>query len=343
MTRIIDPLEQFFDDAGNPLIEGLLYFYETGTNTPLDTFSDVNLTTPNTNPVQLTASGRCPNTYGYNQLYRVVLKSSADVQIMQRDNVGSLSGDGSFTPWIFDKIYNKPDITVYDDKFYLSKVDNNQDNQPDISTQWAQIRFLEDYKSGFAYSKNDVVFSGFIPYLSLVDANTGNTPLSSPNQWERIGSIPTHSTNRTYSQHDLAIDSNGVVVVSQQNANIGHNPVGDTAYTWWKPLSRISLESNPQLIKINPMSGGGTLLAEWNNAITDGNAGYLLPLANSVAANTAIIISKSDIARTLYPIITASGADTIAWLGGTDTSFQIDTQFADSMILYSNGTNQWSF
>jgi hypothetical protein len=55
------------------------------------------------------------------------------------------------------------------------------------------------------------------------------------------------------------------------------------------------------------------------------------------------VIAKSDIARTLYPIVTASGADTIRWLGGTDTSFQIDTQWADSMILYSNGTNQWSF
>ena len=342
MTRIIDPLEQFFDDAGDPLIGGLLYFYATGTNTLLDTFADVNLSIPNTNPLELTAAGRSPDAYGYNRLYRVVLKNSSGVQILQRDNVGSLTGDSAFTPWIYDKVYNIPDIATYANKFYLSKVNGNQDNQPDISTQWAQIRFMEDYKSGFSYSKNDVVFSNFILYLSLVDTNAGNTPASSPNQWERIGSIPAHSINRTYAQYDLCVKS-GIVYRSQQNTNLNHDPATDTAYTWWKPESRVYLEANPQLLKVNPITGGGTLLAEWNNVIGDGNAGYLLPLANSVPANTAIIISKSDIARTLYPKITRSGSDTIRWLGGTDTDFDIDTQFADSMILYSNGSNQWSF
>lgn len=339
MSRIIDPLEQFFDDSGNPLIEGLLYFYETGTNTPLDTFSDVNLTTPNPNPLPLTAAGRCPNTYGYNQLYRVVLKNSADVQIMQRDNVGALSGDGAFTPWIFDKVYNRPDIVTYSNKFYLSKVDGNQDNQPDTSTQWAQIRFLEDYKSGFAYSKNDVVFSGFIPYLSLVDSNTGNTPVSSPNQWERIGSIPTHSTNRTYAQYDLVVKS-GVEYISQQNTNLNHDPVTDTAYTWWKPEYRVDLEANPQLIKVKHLSGGGALFAEWENVLTDAGT-YTLPLANSVPADTIILISKSDSARNLTPAFDCSGADTISWLSGTGTGINLDVLWDDCIRLSSNGTNQW--
>jgi len=336
MSRIIDPLEQFFDDAGNPLIEGLLYFYETGTNTPLDTFSDVNLTTPNTNPVQLTASGRCPNTYGYNQLYRVVLKSSADVQIMQRDNVGSLSGDGSFTPWIFDKIYNKPDITVYEDKFYLSKVDNNQDNQPDISTQWAQIRFLEDYKSGFAYSKNDVVFSGFIPYLSLVDANTGNTPVSSPNQWERIGSIPKYSTNRTYAQYDLAIDANGVLQVSQQNTNLNHNPVGDSG-AWWKP----QWQTVDGLTQVKYLSGDGALSPYWDNWLTDSSS-YSIPAANTVPANTALVVTKPDKYRTSTPTVTMSGGDYLESSAANDFGgIQLLNSRIEVFKFISNGSNGW--
>jgi hypothetical protein len=384
MTRIIDPLEQFFDDAGNPLIEGLLYFYATGTNTPLDTFADVNLSIPNTNPLELTAAGRCPNAYGYNQLYRVILKSSADVQIMQRDNVGALNGDGALTPWIYDKVYNIPDIASYENKFYISKVNGNQDNQPDISTQWAQIRFMEDYKSGFSYSKNDVVFSNFILYLSLVDTNAGNTPVSSPNQWERIGSIPIYSTARSYAQHDVVYSAGDeyqslqssnlnhaltdsawwvkrkkfeawnsgkaygsgayaydgeIRYISKQGSNTNHQPSADTSETWWKP----DWQAFDSFTSVNTMSGGGTLKPYIPNMLTDGNAGYILPLASTVPNKGWIAIAKSDIARTLYPIITRSGSDTIAWLGGTDTSFQIDTQWADSMILYSNGSNQWSF
>ena len=45
----------------NPLISGKLFFFESGTNTDIDTFSDVALAITNTNPVILTAAGRQPN------------------------------------------------------------------------------------------------------------------------------------------------------------------------------------------------------------------------------------------------------------------------------------------
>lgn len=341
MTRIIDPLEQFFDDAGNPLIDGLFYFYETGTNTLLDTFSDINLTTPNANPLPLTAAGRCPNAYGYNRLYRVVVKTSDGTQILQRDNVGSFSAESALSSWIYDKTYLKGELVTYNYKYYKSEVNGNKGNIPDAASQWSEVKFIQEYQSGVTYTDEIVQDNGLI-YRSLQAANIGHSPASNPNWWELIGSIPKWANTRTYAQYERVYVGT-VVYVSQQSNNLNHDPVADTSFTWWKPASRVDLEANPQLIKINLITGGGTLLAEWNNVIGDGNSGYLLPLANSVPANTGIIISKSDIARTLYPIITRSGSDTIAWLGGTDTSFQIDTQFADSMILYSNGSNQWSF
>ena len=42
---------QYFDNSGSILIEGLIDFYEPGTTTRKDTFSDINLTSANTNPV----------------------------------------------------------------------------------------------------------------------------------------------------------------------------------------------------------------------------------------------------------------------------------------------------
>ena len=38
---------------GEPVNEGKLYFYESGTNTPKQTFADVEENTPNTHPVIL--------------------------------------------------------------------------------------------------------------------------------------------------------------------------------------------------------------------------------------------------------------------------------------------------
>lgn len=46
------------DIDGNPLADGFVYFYVVGTATPKDTFSDIDLTVANTNPVQLDDSGR---------------------------------------------------------------------------------------------------------------------------------------------------------------------------------------------------------------------------------------------------------------------------------------------
>jgi len=60
MSRFLDAFTQYFDSSGNVLEEGLLFFYESGTNTPKSTFKDVNETTPNTHPVKLTGGGRVP-------------------------------------------------------------------------------------------------------------------------------------------------------------------------------------------------------------------------------------------------------------------------------------------
>ena len=52
MARFGD-FDQYLDNAGDPLAEGKLYFYESGTTTPKTTYSDVNNSIPNTNPVYL--------------------------------------------------------------------------------------------------------------------------------------------------------------------------------------------------------------------------------------------------------------------------------------------------
>ena len=71
--------QQFFDNNGIPLSGGLIYTYQAGSSTPLATYTDVNGTTANANPIVLNSSGRLDNevwlTYGY--FYKFVLKTSA--------------------------------------------------------------------------------------------------------------------------------------------------------------------------------------------------------------------------------------------------------------------------
>jgi hypothetical protein len=86
--------EQFFDNNGIPLSGGLLYTYQAGSSTPLATYTDINATTANANPIVLNSSGRLDNeiwlTYGYN--YKFVLKTSAAVTLGTYDNIYGIVG-----------------------------------------------------------------------------------------------------------------------------------------------------------------------------------------------------------------------------------------------------------
>lgn len=86
--RFSNPVPQYLSDNVTALAGGKLYFYVTGTSTPLDTYTNSSLTTPNANPVILDSAGRIPEIYAaYTSVYRVVLKTSADVTVWTKDNV----------------------------------------------------------------------------------------------------------------------------------------------------------------------------------------------------------------------------------------------------------------
>ena len=86
--------QQFFDNNGVPLSGGLLYTYQAGSSTPLATYTDINATTANANPIVLNSSGRLDNeiwlTYGYN--YKFVLQTSAATTLGTYDNLYGIIG-----------------------------------------------------------------------------------------------------------------------------------------------------------------------------------------------------------------------------------------------------------
>lgn len=92
------PKAQFIDANGAPLAGGKVYTYAAGTSTPLATYTTSSGATPNTNPVVLDARGEANIWYTTGVSYKVVLKTSADVELWTVDNIamtGSMATQNS--------------------------------------------------------------------------------------------------------------------------------------------------------------------------------------------------------------------------------------------------------
>ncbi len=75
------------DSSGDVLAGAKLEFFQTGTSTKLDTYSDDGLTTANANPVVADAAGRWAAIFLRDEDYKVTLSDSGDVQIWTADPV----------------------------------------------------------------------------------------------------------------------------------------------------------------------------------------------------------------------------------------------------------------
>jgi len=81
--------QQFFNNNGLPNAGGLIYTYQAGSSTLLTTYTTVNGTIANTNPIVLDAYGRTPSEIwmqtGYS--YKFVIQTSAAVTLQTLDNL----------------------------------------------------------------------------------------------------------------------------------------------------------------------------------------------------------------------------------------------------------------
>lgn len=302
MTRITNPVPQFLDGNGDPYGNGLMYFYEAGTNTFKNTFADSDETIANTNPVELDAAGRIPNVW-FTGLARVVLKTADDVQVWERDLVGSGDAFDNFSEWQSFVLYEQNDFVYRNGLLYRSLIASNQGNDPALTpssnVNWEEVRFVGTYNGAITYSAGDIVrtTTGSV-WKSLVGNNSGNDPeKDSGTNW-----IP-------------ALDGAKVPEIIA---------IADRTTT------AIAL------------SGGGALTALRVNALTDSNT-YTLPLASSVSANQFVDVELEDKFSAQQPTVQRSGSDLIEWSGVDDTDILFDTGTSIAIRLYSDGVNRWRF
>jgi len=191
--------DQWFDDNGDPLSGGLLFFYEPGTETDKTTFSDDAETIPNSNPVVLDAAGRQPNVFFTGEA-KIRVTDADGVQIDVSDPVGSASNVAPLATWSSDVTYgSKALVTGSNGLNYRSIISSNIGNDPISSPMyWMEVRFLNVYNANYSYVLGDVALSGQSLWLSLDSSNTGNTPATSPTKWRPLNTdVVTDFTPRT--------------------------------------------------------------------------------------------------------------------------------------------------
>lgn len=94
MTTLLPVPKAYFTEAdGTPLEGGKVEFFEAGTSTPKDTFTDFGGLTANANPVILDSNGEADIWLGDGR-YKVVLKTSADVTRWTVDDVSNEGAAG---------------------------------------------------------------------------------------------------------------------------------------------------------------------------------------------------------------------------------------------------------
>src|SRR5450755_54165 len=86
---LFNPFYFSIDGNGVPRAGATYSFFQTGTSTPQNTFTDSTLVTPNANPVVADSNGLFPPIYLSASFdYKVILKDSAGVTIATRDPIG---------------------------------------------------------------------------------------------------------------------------------------------------------------------------------------------------------------------------------------------------------------
>jgi hypothetical protein len=219
---------QYFDDAGNPLVNGKVYFYETGTTTPKNTYADINYNIANANPVILTAAGRQPNIF-FDGVAKAILTKSDDTQVLVRDPVGDTASTFG-NAWIASKDYNANDVVQGSDgQFYVSLINGNVNNNPVSTTGSWTFLYSVEWNAGTTYKLGSVVTYQTIVYQSLQNANLNQNPLSAPSFWVPIQLA--WNSSATYAINANVVGTDGVLYTSLQNSNTGNVPASSPS--WW--------------------------------------------------------------------------------------------------------------
>jgi hypothetical protein len=203
------------------------------------------------------------------------------------------------------------------------------------------------------YALNDVVQgSDGEYYISIIAANKGNDPTTTPSAWSRINLVVDWNTNETYGALDLAKGSDGIIYSSVAGSNQGNDPVGD-AVNWGIMVPDAGItnakiaDSSVNADKIDGTDAAAirTKIDVYSKAESDDRPGGLIAEAVvSGAAVTTIDISGLDINSHSSYRIEFDGVNGTASFSHVEMTVEGDhtTTNYDSQLLLSAGSTTTS-
>ena len=315
MARFGEINAQYFDDSGAPLGSGKLYFYESGTTTLKNTFSDINLTIPNTNPVILTAAGRQPNIF-FNGNAKGILADKNDVQILVRDPIGE-TGTNFGDAWVATTIYSANAVVIGSDGvYYRSLANGNQNNNPTTTSGFWTLLYSVEWNAGITYSVGDVVTYGSTQYQSLQNTNLNQNPSTQTAYWVSLAFA--WLSTRTYAINENVVGTDGILYTSLQNANIGNVPASSAAY--WVGTSAAAAAS------ATAAAGSATAAAGSATAAATSETNAATSATNAATSATASASSATDSATSA----TASAGSATAAASSASAAATSETNAAGS-------------
>jgi hypothetical protein len=304
MARFGEINAQYFDDAGDPLSSGKIYFYETGTTTLKDTFSDINQTIANTNPVILTAAGRQPNIF-FSGTAKAILVDKNNVQILVRDPIGqtaSVFGDG----WVATKIYSADAVVLGSDgQYYRSLAAGNQNNDPTSTSGYWTLLYSVEWNAGITYQTGAVVTYNNLQYQSLQNSNLNNNPASATAYWASIAFA--WLSTRTYAIHENVVGTDGILYTSLQNNNTGNVPASSGSY--WVGTSAAAAASATAAASSATAAATSATNAATSATSAGNSATAAASSATSAASSATTATTKASEAATSATTATTKAAE----------------------------------
>lgn len=286
------------DSDGVTLSGALGYFYAAGTTTPLDTFSEVTLTTANTNPVVADAAGRFVAYLTPGLSYKFLLKTAAGTTVRTVDNIGAVPP---------------------------STVDLDVTGTAGVAIAAGEVAYLSDGSGGLTAGRwyladADLVYGSITCVIGLAPAAIAGAASGSLRMGGRLTGLTGLTAGTNYY---VSATAGALTATAPTNARLVGTADGTTS---------LIVTANPdaaaviqRTVRVNATSPYNLLFpsADGAGAITSDGAGTLSFVQASYPANcrltleTAVPVSTSDQLTKTSLFITPYAGDRIALYSGT--------------------------
>ena len=236
MARFGDLGTRYTNKDGSILTDGVIDFFDSGTNDVKPTFADIDETPAlqNPSPLVLNADGSQPNCF-FSGSAKAVLRSLSKGQIDSLDPVTASASEGgrlAFASYNALSTYSNPDlVTASDGLYYRCIVATSQGQEPSATpADWTQQLFVQVYNALQTYLVNDIVEASNGSLYKALVSQLGNNPLTDETNWREVGSHK-YDVAVNYFLGDIAQDTDNEYYISISDTNINNDP-SSTATKW---------------------------------------------------------------------------------------------------------------